>query len=64
MDLKWCVHRALVPLLISHVGIKEVCFSSRYFSREFDPGMVLIRLFNELYNLLSGCVPDGKISSI
>ena len=38
----------LKSLAFVNGGIQEVCFSIRYFSREFDSGMVFVSLFNEL----------------
>ena len=36
------------------VGVQECYFCVRNFSRKFDRGVVIVRLFNELYYVFSG----------
>ena len=41
-------------------SVQEVCFCFGYFSRKLVSLMVSVSLFNELCDLLSGCVPEGE----
>lgn len=54
--VKNCV--VIESFAIIDVDIRERYFCVRNFSRKFDRGVVIIRLFNELYFVLSGYSPE------
>ena len=39
-------------------GVQECYFCFRNLSRKFDRGVVIVRLFNELYYVFSGYSPE------
>ena len=41
------------PFAFIDVGVQECYFCVRNFSRKFDRGVVIVRLFNELYYVFS-----------
>ena len=46
------------PFAFIDVGVQECYFCVRNFSRKFDRGVVIVRLFNELYYVFSGYSPE------
>ena len=58
---RWCLRIFFLSLNLSSFVNNGVCgqliLSFRYLSREFDSRMVLVNLFNELWQFLTGFVP-------
>ena len=60
--LKMCSHVKncvfYEPFALIDVCVQECYFCVRNFSRKFDRGVVIVRLFNELYYVFSGYSPE------